>query len=77
MGIHDNTLKVSFSYVYPDEAALVVYKVVNGGYFGSTDVTICKVITGKEAVQIYSGLTGESPESIKESAGYTNTKSDI
>lgn len=74
MGIHDNSLRVSFSYIHPDEAALVVYKVVSGGYFGSSDVTISKVITGKEAVQIYSGLTGESLESIKESAGYTNTK---
>lgn len=71
MGIHDNSLRVSFSYVYPNEAALVVYKVVNGGYFGSSDVVISKVISGIEAVKIYSGLTGESLESLKENAGYT------
>ena len=70
MGIHDNSLRVSFSYVYPNEAALVVYKVVNGGYFGSSDVVISKVINGLEAVKIYSGLTGESLESLKEGAGY-------
>lgn len=70
-GIHDNTLRVSFNFVYPNEAALVVYKVMTGGYFGSSDVVISKVITGIEAVKIYSGLTGESIESLKENAGYT------
>lgn len=44
---------------------------MNGGYFGSSDVVISKVITGIEAVKIYSGLTGESLENLKEGAGYT------
>lgn len=56
----DNSLKVAFDYKYPDLAALVVYKVTGGGYFGSTDVSVIKVITGEEAIKLYSELTGKS-----------------
>lgn len=69
----DNSLRISFDYKYPDEAALIVYATFGGGYFGSSpEVTIKKVITGENAVKLYSELTGESIEDIiRKEAGYT------
>ena len=68
----DNSLRISFDYKYPDEAAMVVYTVVGDGYFSScTSVNVKKVITGEDAVKAYSMLTGKTVEDIKKEAGYT------
>lgn len=67
----DNNLKMSFDYKYPDDAVLVVYKVIGGGYFASTDVSVTKIITGEKAVKLYSELTGKTVENIRKEAGYT------
>ena len=66
----DNNLRISFDYKYPDEAALVVYNTI-GGYFGDASVNVRKVITGEEAVELYSKLSGKTVEKIKKEAGYT------
>ena len=69
----DNNLRISFDYKYPYEAALVVCNVSGGSsYFGSPELHIKKVITGEEAVELYSRLTGKSVEYIRKDAGYTN-----
>ena len=70
----DNNLRISFDYKYPDEAALVVYSIFGGGaLFGSEPtINVRKVITGEEAVELYSRLTGKSVEYIRKDAGYTN-----
>jgi hypothetical protein len=63
----DNNLRISFDYKYPDVAALVVYST-----FGdSPEVNINKVITGEEAVKLYSMLTGKTIENVHKEAGYT------
>lgn len=67
----DNNLRISFDYKYPDDAALVVCNVCGGSYFGSSELHIQKVITGDEAVKLYSRLTGKSVEDIRKEAGYT------
>ena len=68
----DNNLRISFDYKYPDEAALVVYNTVGGGYFGGEpSVNVRKVITGDEAVELYSRLSGKTVEDIRKEAGYT------
>ncbi len=67
----DNSLKVAFDYNYPDVASFVVYKVVGGGYFGSTEVSVIKVITGEKAIKLYSELTGKPIIEIHKEAGYT------
>lgn len=68
----DNSLRVSFDYKYPDDAALVVYSAFGGGYFGGEPtVGIRKIITGEKAVKLYSELSGESVEDIRKKAGYT------
>ena len=67
----DNSLRISFDYKYPDDAALVVYSTFGGGYFGSSpEVTVRKVITGETAVVVYSMLTGKTKEAIRKEAGY-------
>lgn len=67
----DNNLRISFDYKYPDEAALVVCTVSGGSYFGSPELRIQKVITGEEAVELYSKLSGKTVEDIRKEAGYT------
>lgn len=67
----DNNLRISFDYKYPDEAALVVCTVSGGSYFGSPELHIKKVITGEEAVELYSRLSGKTVEDIRKEAGYT------
>lgn len=71
--MHDNNLRISFDYKYPDEAALVVYSTFSGGYLvgGESTINIRKIITGNKAVDLYSELTGKSIEDIRKEAGYT------
>ena len=67
----DNNLRISFDYKYPDEAALVVYNAIGGGYFGEPSVNVRKIIIGEEAVELYSRLAGKTVEDIRKEAGYT------
>ena len=68
----DNNLRISFDYKYPDEAALIVYTTFGGVMIGSEPtVNVRKVITGEEAVELYSKLSGKTVEKIKKEAGYT------
>ena len=68
----DNNLKMSFDYKYPDEAALVIFSTIGGGYFGGEPtISVRKIITGEKAVKLYSELTGKSVEDIRKEAGYT------
>lgn len=67
----DNNLRISFDYKYPDEAALVVYTAFGGMIGGEPTVNVRKVITGEEAVELYSKLSGKTVEKIKKEAGYT------
>ena len=66
----DNSLRVSFDYRKPDEAALVVYKTFGGGYFVGSEptVSIAKTVVGKRAVRLYSELSGKSIEQIEKEA---------
>ena len=68
----DNSLRISFDYKYPDEAALVVFSAFGSGYFGAEPtISVRKIITGEKAVKLYSELTGKSIEDIVKDAGYT------
>ena len=68
----DNNLRISFDYKYPDEAALVVYTAFGGGMIGGEPtINVRKVLTGIEAVELYSRLSGKTVEYIKKEAGYT------
>lgn len=69
----DNNLRISFDFKFPDEAALVVYSVSGGyGYLGGEPaINVKKVITGEEAVELYSKLTGKTVAYVKKEAGYT------
>ena len=69
----DNNLRISFDYKYPDEAALIVYSTFGGGALLGSEPTINvrKLITGIEAVELYSRLSGKTVENIKKDAGYT------
>jgi len=67
----DNNLRISFDYKYPDEAVLVVYTAFGGVIGGEPTVHIRKVITGIEAVELYSRLSGKTVEYVKKEAGYT------
>ena len=69
----DNSLRISFDYKYPDEAALVVYSAFGGGMILGSEpsINVRKVITGEKAVKLYSELTGKSVEYIRKEAGYT------
>lgn len=68
----DNNLRISFDYKYPDVAVLMVYSTFGGGYFGGEPtVSIRKMITGEEAVKLYSRLSGKTVEDIRKEAGYT------
>ena len=70
----DNNLRISFDYKYPDEAALVVYTAFGGVMIGSEPtINVRKVITGIEAVELYSRLSGKTVEYIKKEAGYWDT----
>ena len=66
----DNSLRISFDYRKPDEAALVVYKAFGGGYFVGSEptVSIVKTVVGKRAVKVYSELSGKSIEQIEKEA---------
>lgn len=69
----DNSLRISFDYKYPDEAALVVYSAFGGGTClgGEPTISVRKVIVGEKAVKLYSELTGKSVEDIRKEAGDT------
>ncbi len=66
----DNNLKISFDYRKPDEAALIVYKTIGGGYFMGSEPTVRieKSIIGKKAVDLYSELSGKPIEQIEKEA---------
>ena len=72
----DNNLRISFDYRYPDEAALIVYSTFEGGYLGGEPtISLRKVITGDEAVELYSKLAGKTVEYVKKKAGYIDDES--
>lgn len=65
----DNSLKISFNFNKPDEAAIVVFKTYGGGYFtGESNVSIVKTIVGRKAIDLYSELSGKPIEEIEEEA---------
>ena len=67
----DNSLRISFDYKKPDEAALIIYKAFGGGmYFGGEpSISVVRTIVGKKAVAIYSELSGKTIEEIEKEAG--------
>lgn len=75
----DNNLRISFDYKYPDEAALVVYSAFGGGMILGSEPTINvrKVITGDEAVELYSKLAGKTVGYVKKEAGYKEDNNGI
>lgn len=74
----DNNLRVVFDFKAPDEPTLVVYKYFGGGYILGSEpsISVVKTFVGKEALELYSKLSGKTVNYIKKEAGFDEETKD-